>query len=214
MLFHFVLLKEWWRRRRCFKVVTSSGSDTVVFRCFCFVIFTDSIKWNWNFLNKNPNREKVFSNVDEMIEGSDLVRPEIPTDALPGRSSLFYISKRKPQSIKIRRSGSHGNRPPIYRKKIFFFFPPQFLWLHSTTFSRVFILSDPFSRRKKKKKIPFFRILLTESLDPFSSYAIRIFGYGRLLFKSFLFYRISVCTQFFFIRTLDACCYNYNWMLW
>lgn len=154
--------------------------------------------------------KRLFSNVDEMIEGSDLVRPEIPTDARPGRSSLFYISKRKPQSIKIRRSGSHGNRPPIYRKKNFSSFSPLNFYDSIRLPFLMFLFCRTLSLEERKKIPFFFRILLTESLDPFSSYAIRIFGYGRLHFKSFLFYRISVCTQFFFIRTLDACCYNYN----
>ena len=130
-------------------------------------------------------------NVDEMIEGSDLVRSKIVTDARSGRSSLFYIIKTKtPKYKNIRKNeeavamviGPRSIKRKKKKKENSSFFPLNFYDSISTTFSHVFISSDPFSRSKKKSLV--FFILLTESLDP-SSYAIRIFGYGRLLLKSF-----------------------------
>lgn len=47
-----------------------------------FVVFRRDLNFN------NKLRVRIE---DEMIEGSDLVRSEIPTDASSGQSSLFYI---------------------------------------------------------------------------------------------------------------------------
>ena len=98
-------------------------------------------------------------NVDEMIEGSDLVRSKIVTDARSGRSSLFYIIKTKtPKYKNIRKNeeavamviGPRSIKRKKKKKENSSFFPLNFYDSISTTFSHVFISSDPFSRSKKK----------------------------------------------------------------
>jgi hypothetical protein len=74
-----------------------------------------------------------FNFVDEMIEGSDLVRSKIATDARSGRSSLFYIIKTKTPKYKNIRKNEEavamviGPRSIERKKRKSFFFPPQFL---------------------------------------------------------------------------------------
>lgn len=99
-----------------------------------------------------------FNFVDEMIEGSDLVRSKIATDARSGRSSLFYIIKTK--TPKYKNIGKNEEAVAMVigprsierkkKEKRNSFFPLNFYDSISTTFSHVFISSDPFSRSKKK----------------------------------------------------------------
>jgi hypothetical protein len=101
-----------------------------------------------------------FNFVDEMIEGSDLVRSKIATDARSGRSSLFYIIKTKTPKYKNIRKNEEAvamvigprsiERKKRKKKENSSFFPLNFYDSISTTFSHVFISSDPFSRSKKK----------------------------------------------------------------
>ena len=75
-------------------------------------------------------------NVDEMIEGSDLVRSKIVTDARSGRSSLFYIIKTKtPKYKNIRKNeeavamviGPRSIKRKKKRQKILLFSPSIFM---------------------------------------------------------------------------------------
>jgi hypothetical protein len=95
---------------------------------------------------------------------------------------ILYIKTKTPEYKNIRRSGSHGNRPPIYRKKkkSFFFFPLNFYDSIRLPFL-MFLFRRTLSL--EKKKILFFCNFIDGEFRPFFlSYAIRIFGYGRLLF--------------------------------
>ena len=103
-----------------------------------------------------------ISNVDEMIEGSDLVRSKIATDARSGRSSLFYIIKTKTPKYKnnIRKNeeavamviGPRSIERKKKRKKILLFSPSIFMTPFRLPFL-MFLFRRTLSLEVKKKNL-------------------------------------------------------------
>ena len=104
-----------------------------------------------------------ISNVDEMIEGSDLVRSKIATDARSGRSSLFYIIKttktpkyknniRKNEEAVAMVIGPRSIKRKKKRKKILLFSPSIFMTPFRLPFL-MFLFRRTLSLEVKKKNL-------------------------------------------------------------